>query len=77
LGIVTIQVLPKKKRRHLSHDAALMLLAVGPEYMCDAYVIHAKQVAYSIKMVLEMALADFLDPDLLAFTGCKLQIVLP
>jgi hypothetical protein len=76
LEIVTIQVFPKTERKHLSHDAALMLLAVGPEYMCDAYMIHAKQVAYSIKMVLEMALADFLDPGLLIFTDCKPQISL-
>jgi hypothetical protein len=51
-----------------------MLLAVRPEYTFDAYMIHAKQVAYSIKMVLEMALADFLAPDSLAFTDCKPQI---
>jgi hypothetical protein len=69
-----MQVLPKTKRKHFSHDAALMLLAVRPEYMCDAYMIHAKQIAYSIKMLLEMALADFLAPDLLAFIGCKPQI---
>jgi hypothetical protein len=71
-----MQVLPKTERKHLSHDAALMLLIVEPKYICDAYVIHAKQVAYSIKMVLEMALADVLNPDSLAFTGCKPQIAL-
>mgnify|MGYP006285318457 CR=1 len=31
-------------RKHLSHDAGLILLAVVPEYICDAYVIHAKQI---------------------------------
>jgi hypothetical protein len=44
-------------------DAALMLLAVLPERIRDAYLNYAKQIDYSIEMVLEMALADFLDPD--------------
>lgn len=59
--------IPPTDRQHLSHDAALMLLAVLPDHIRDAYLNHAKQIDYSIEMVLEMALADFLDPDSLTF----------
>ncbi|WP_416666918.1 hypothetical protein [Egbenema bharatensis] len=69
-----MQALPQTERKHLSHDAALMLLAVLPEHIRSAYLNHAKQIGYSIEMVLEMALADFLDPDSLTFTDCKPQI---
>lgn len=72
-----MQTLPQIDRQHLSHDAALMLLAVLPEHIRDAYLNHAKQIDYSIEMVLEMALADFLDPDSFTFTDCKPQIGLP
>ena len=69
--------MPQTGRKHLSHDAALMLLAVLPERIRDAHLNHAQQIDYSIEMVLEMALADFLDPDSLTFTDCKPQIGLP
>jgi hypothetical protein len=74
---VTMQTLPQTDRKHLSHDAALMLLAVLPDRIRDAYLNHAKQIDYSIELVLEMALADFLDPDSLTFVDCKPQIGLP
>jgi hypothetical protein len=74
---MTMQTLPQTNRKHLSHDAALMLLAVLPDHIRDAYLNHAKQIDYSIEMVLEMALADFLDPDSLTFTDCKPQIGIP
>ncbi|MDX2241535.1 MAG: hypothetical protein NW224_12695 [Leptolyngbyaceae cyanobacterium bins.302] len=72
-----MQTLPQTDKRHLSHDAALMLLAVLPDHIRDAYLNHAKQTDYAIELVLEMALADFLDPDSLTFTDCKPQIGLP
>ena len=72
-----MQTLPQTDRKHLSHDAALMLLAVLPEHIRDAYMNHVKQIDYSIERVLEMALADFLDPDSLTFTDCNPQIGLP
>jgi hypothetical protein len=72
-----MQTLSQTDRKHLSHDAALMLLAVLPEHIRDAYLNHAKHIDYSIEMVLEMALADFLDPDSLTFTDCKPQLGLP
>jgi hypothetical protein len=72
-----MQALSQTDKKHLSHDAALMLLAVLPEHIRDAYLNHARQIDYSIEMVLEMALADFLDPDSLTFTDCKPQIGLP
>ena len=72
-----MQTLPQTDRKHLSHDAALMLLAVLPDHIRDAYLNHAKQIDYTIELVLEMALADFLDPDSLTFTDCKPQIGLP
>jgi hypothetical protein len=66
-----MQVLPKTERKHLSHDAALMLLTVLPECIHDAYMNNAKQIDYSINMVLEIALADFLDAGSLIFTDCE------
>lgn len=72
-----MQTLPETVRKHLSYDAALMLLAVLPEHIGDAYVNHTKQIRYSIELVLEMALADFLDPESLTFTDCKPKIGLP
>ena len=55
--------IPQTDRKHLSHDAALILLAVLPDRIRAADLNHAKQIDYSIEVVLEMALADFLDPD--------------
>lgn len=72
-----MQTLPQTDRKHLSHDAATMLLAVLPDHIRDAYTHHAQEIGYSIELVLEMALADFLDPDSLTFTDCKPQIGLP
>jgi hypothetical protein len=72
-----MQTLPQTDRQHLSRDAALMLLAVLPAHIRDAYLNHAEQIGYSVEMVLEMALADFLDPDSLTFTDCKPEIGLP
>jgi hypothetical protein len=69
-----MQTLPPTDHKHLSHDAALMLLAVLPDHIRNAYLNHANQIGYSIELVLEMALADFLDPDSLTFTDCKPQI---
>jgi hypothetical protein len=72
-----MQTLPPTDRKHLSHDAALMLLAVLPDHIRTAYLNHAEQIGYSIELVLEMALADFLDSDSLTFADCKPQIGLP
>lgn len=54
-----------------------MLLAVLPDHIRTAYLNHAKQIDYSIELVLEMALADFLDPESLSFADCKPQIGSP
>ena len=72
-----MQTIRQTEQKHLSHDAALMLLAVLPDHIREAYLNYAKQINYSIEMVLEMALADFLDPDSLTFTDCKPQLGLP
>lgn len=72
-----MQTLPETGKKHLSHDAALMLLVVLPDHVREAYLNHAKQTSYSIELVLEMALADFLGPDSLTFTDCKPKIGLP
>lgn len=69
-----MQTLSELGKKHLSHDAALMLLAVLPDHIRDAYLNHAQQIGYSVELVLEMALADFLDPDSLSFTDCKPKI---
>ncbi|MCY6489184.1 hypothetical protein [Leptolyngbya sp. GGD] len=72
-----MQKLAESSRKHLSHDAALMLLAVLPDHIRDAYITYAQQIGYSIELVLEMALADFLDPDSLTFADCKPRIGVP
>lgn len=54
-----------------------MLLAVLPSRIRTAYFNHAKQIDYNVELVLEMALADFLDPESLSFADCKPQIGLP
>lgn len=72
-----MQTPPETGKKHLSHDAALILLAVLPDHIRDAYLNHAEQTGYTIELVLEMALADFLDPDSLRFTDCKPQLGLP
>ncbi|PSB33938.1 hypothetical protein [Stenomitos frigidus] len=72
-----MQALQQTNKKHLSRDAALMLLAVLPDHIRDAYLNHAKQIDYSIELVLEMALADFLDPDSLTFTDCQPQLGSP
>ncbi len=72
-----MQTLPETSKKHLSHDAALMLLAVLPDHIRDAYINHVQQISYSVELVLEMALANFLDPESLTFTDCKPQIGLP
>lgn len=72
LEVMAMQALPQSQ--HLSQDAAVMLLAVLPDHIRDAYVNHANQISYSVEMVLEMALADFLDPESLTFSDCKPQI---
>ncbi len=69
-----MQTLPQTDNKHLSRDAALMLLAVLPDHIRTAYLNHARQIGYSVELVLEMALADFLDPESLSFTDCKPQI---
>lgn len=66
-----MQTLPQTSPQHLRHDAALMLLAVLPKHIRNAYINHAKQIGYTPELVLEMALADFLDPESLTFTDCK------
>jgi len=48
-----------------------MSLDVLPEYFRNACGNHARQIDYSTEMVLEMASADFLNPDLLTFADSK------
>lgn len=72
-----MQTLPQTDNKHLSRDAALMLLAVLPDHIRTAYLNHAEQIGYNVELVLEMALADFLDPESLTFTDCKPQIGVP
>ena len=69
-----MQTLTHTSNEHLSHDVALMLLAVLPDHVRNAYLNHAQAIDYSIELVLEMALSDFLDPDSITFTDCKPQI---
>ena len=51
-----------------------MLLAVLRDHIRTAYLSHAEQIGYNVELVLEMALADFLNSESLTLTNCKPQI---
>lgn len=56
---------------HLSPVAAKMFLAALPERIQRALLAHSKETNYPLEMVLEMAIAGFLDSDAITFTDCR------
>lgn len=62
---------PEQTDEHLSPVAAKMILAALPERIQRALLAHARETEYPVELVLEMAIAGFLDSESLSFTDCK------
>ncbi|NJP12487.1 MAG: hypothetical protein HC866_25955 [Leptolyngbyaceae cyanobacterium RU_5_1] len=62
---------PEHASEHLSPVAAKMILAALPEKIQKALLAHAAETGYPIEMVLEMAIAGFLDSECINFSDCK------
>lgn len=63
--------LPSEQRdEHLSPVAAKMILAALPEHIQRALLAHAQETQYPLEMVLEMAIAGFLDREAITFADC-------
>ncbi len=60
-----------EQTEHLSPIAAKMLLAALPEHIQRALLAHAVETDYPLEVVLEMAIAGFLDSEALTFADCK------
>jgi hypothetical protein len=56
---------------HLSPVAARMMLAAFPSHIREAFERRAKDIDYPVEVVLEMAIAGFLDRESLSFVDCK------
>ncbi len=61
----------KQSNEHLSPIAAKMFLAALPEHIQQALLGHAQETQYPIEMVLEMAIAGFLDSEVITFADCR------
>jgi hypothetical protein len=68
---ITISPDPEQLNQHLSPVAAKMILAALPEHVQRALLAHSAETEYPIEMVLEMAIAGFLDSESLTFVDCK------
>ncbi len=66
---------PEHTDEHLSPIAAKMMLAAFPERIQRALLAHAAETGYPIEMVLEMAIAGFLDSESLNFSDCTSEYV--
>ncbi len=66
---------PEQTSEHLNPVAAKMMLAAFPDRIQRALLAHATETGYPIEMVLEMAIAGFLDSECLNFTDCKPEYV--
>jgi hypothetical protein len=60
---------PQQSDEHRSPVAAKMFLAALPERIQRALLAHAKEIQYSLEMVLGMAIAGFLDS-----VSCQTQL---
>lgn len=56
---------PQQNDEHLSPVAAKMFLAALPERIQRALLAHAQETQYPLEMVIEMAIAGFLDSEAL------------
>jgi hypothetical protein len=68
---VTTSQSPEQSTQHLNPVAAKMFLVALPEHIQRALLAHAAETEYPIEMVLEMAIAGFLDSECLNFADCK------
>jgi hypothetical protein len=62
---------PQQNDEHLSPVAAKMFLAALPERIQRALLAHSKETQYPLEMVLEMAIAGFLDSEAVTFADCR------
>ena len=63
-------VQPQQHDEHLSPVAAKMLVAL-PERIQRALLAHSQETQYPLEMVLEMAIAGFLDSEAIIFADCR------
>jgi hypothetical protein len=56
---------------HLNPIAAKMILAALPNPIQRALLAHAAETQYPVELILEMAIAGFLDSEALRFSDCK------
>ncbi len=61
---------PQQNDEHLSPVAAKMFLAALPEHIQRALLAHSQETQYPLEMVLEMAIAGFLDSEAITFADC-------
>jgi hypothetical protein len=54
---------PEQSDEHLSPVVAKMFLAALPERIQQALLAHSQETQYPLEMVLEMAIAGFLDGE--------------
>ncbi len=62
---------PQQNDEHLSPVVAKMFLAALPERIQRALLAHAQETQYPLEMVLEMAIAGFLDNEAITFADCR------
>ena len=62
---------PDPSDEHLSPVAATMILAALPQRIQRALLAHAQETQYPLEMVLEMAIAGFLDTEAITFSDCR------
>ena len=68
---------PDRIDEHLNPVAAKMILAALPERIQKALLAHAAETEYPIELVLEMAIAGFLDSESLTFADCQPEYTEP
>jgi hypothetical protein len=57
--------------QHLSPEAAQALLEELPAHVRTGIILHSENIDYPVELVLEMAIAGFLDNECLNFADCK------
>ena len=62
---------PDPSDEHLRPVAATMILAALPQRIQRALLAHAQETQYPLEMVLEMAIAGFLDTEAITFSDCR------
>ncbi len=62
---------PQQNDEHLSPVAAKMFLVALPERIQRALLAHARKTQYPLEMVLEMAIAGFVDSEAITFADCR------